>query len=148
MIANPAPLESNIMWSGPTESIAVKSVITNRDAEYKYYIRGFISTDNKQPVGNYTMMYNGEEIITITIHAYEGMSFFIIFFFCFCYCFFFGGGCYFYFYFSLYLIRFFLFSFLRGGGVSFLLWERGRRYVCVLRLFLYIEIHYLQCQMV
>ena len=69
VIANPAPLESNIMWSGPTESIAVKSVITNRDAEYKYYIRGFISTDNKQPVGNYTMMYNGEEIITITIHA-------------------------------------------------------------------------------
>ncbi|XP_078327357.1 uncharacterized protein LOC111116097 isoform X2 [Crassostrea virginica] len=75
VIANPAPLQSNVTWSGPTESIKVNSAVTRRDAaaNYKYNIRGSISIDNEQRIGNYTMMYNGEEIITIIIYAFNGL---------------------------------------------------------------------------
>ena len=77
VIANPAPLQSNVTWSGPTESIKVNSAVNRRNAEgdYKYNIRGSISIDSEQRIGNYTMMYNGKEIITIIIHALNGLSF-------------------------------------------------------------------------
>nr|XP_022310805.1 uncharacterized protein LOC111116099 isoform X2 [Crassostrea virginica] len=73
VIANPAPLESIVTWNGPTESIKVTSEVIRRDADYKYNIRGSISIDNEQRIGNYTMLYDGKEIITIIIYAIKGL---------------------------------------------------------------------------
>nr|XP_022310800.1 uncharacterized protein LOC111116098 isoform X3 [Crassostrea virginica] len=73
VIANPAPLKSKVTWYGPTESNKVTSKIIRRDADYKYNIRGSISIENEQRIGNYTMLYDGKEIITIIIHAIKGL---------------------------------------------------------------------------
>ena len=83
VIANPAPLKSKVTWYGPTESNKVTSKIIRRDADYKYNIRGSISIDNEQHIGNYTMLYDGKEIITIIIHAIKGLSFSFLFSFIF-----------------------------------------------------------------
>nr|XP_022305369.1 uncharacterized protein LOC111112254 [Crassostrea virginica] len=73
VIANPAPLKSNVTWSGPIESIKVDSAVTRGQTVYKHTIRGSISIDNEHRIGNYTMMFNGEEIITINIYAFKGL---------------------------------------------------------------------------
>ena len=89
MIANPAPLKLSVTWYGPTESIKVTSDVIRRDADYKYNIRGSISIENEQRIGNYTMLYDGKEIITIIIHAIKGLSFSFLFLFIFLFHFFF-----------------------------------------------------------
>ena len=123
MIANPAPLKSSVTWYGPTESIKVTTAVIKRDADYKYNIRGAISIDNEQRIGNYTMLYDGKEIITIIIHAIKGLSFSFLFSF-------------------IYLFHFFFVC--NHYGCLF----GEERFAPTFFVYLYIQRHYLHCNSV
>ena len=72
IIANPPPKESDITWSGPTGQLAICSNVLQQNVIYKHLVKSFIPIKDRNFFGNYTLKYERESLITVTISA-EGM---------------------------------------------------------------------------
>jgi hypothetical protein len=73
IIAYPKPSVNLISWTGPI-SADVQNVIKERgDVSYKHWMTSTIPVHNQTYFGNYTMMYDGEAVTTITINT-EGCA--------------------------------------------------------------------------
>jgi hypothetical protein len=66
-IAYPKPSVSLISWAGPA-STGIQNEIRERGSMlYKHWITSIIPVKDETYLGNYTMIYNGEIIFTITV---------------------------------------------------------------------------------
>ena len=74
LIANPPPKESDITWSGPTRLPTLISTVSQQNAIYQHLVKSSIPIKDRNYFGNYTMKYDGEPIITVTISP-EGMNY-------------------------------------------------------------------------
>ena len=72
IIANPPPKESDITWSGPNGQLAICSNVLQQNVIYKHLVKSFIPIKDRNFFGNYTLKYERESLITVTISA-EGM---------------------------------------------------------------------------
>ena len=73
LIANPAPQASYITWFGPTRQLTISSIVSQQSAIYKHLVTSSIPVQDPNSFGNYTMMFNGESIVTVIISA-EGIT--------------------------------------------------------------------------
>nr|XP_022306469.1 carcinoembryonic antigen-related cell adhesion molecule 1-like isoform X2 [Crassostrea virginica] len=71
LIANPAPQASYITWFGPTGPLTISSIVSQQSAIYKHLVTSSIPVQDPNSFGNYTMMFNGESIVTVIISAEE-----------------------------------------------------------------------------
>nr|XP_022306466.1 uncharacterized protein LOC111112893 [Crassostrea virginica] len=71
IIANPPPKESDITWSGPTGQLAICSNVLQQNVIYKHLVKSFIPIKDRNFFGNYTLKYERESLITVTISAEE-----------------------------------------------------------------------------
>nr|XP_022307479.1 uncharacterized protein LOC111113475 [Crassostrea virginica] len=73
LIANPPPKESDITWSGPTRLPTLISTVSQQNAIYQHLVKSSIPIKDRNYFGNYTMKYDGEPIITVTISPEDNM---------------------------------------------------------------------------
>ncbi|XP_078329229.1 uncharacterized protein LOC111115717 [Crassostrea virginica] len=69
VMANPPPQESMIMWFGPVKNVNITSTVSQQDVPYKHWINSSIPIINQDYYGNYTLNYNGTDIISVIINT-------------------------------------------------------------------------------
>nr|XP_022310259.1 uncharacterized protein LOC111115717 isoform X2 [Crassostrea virginica] len=67
VMGNPPPQESMIMWFGPVKNVNITSTVSQQDVPYKHWINSSIPIINQNYYGNYTLNYNGTDIISVII---------------------------------------------------------------------------------
>ena len=72
VMANPPPQESMITWFGPVKNVYITSTVSQQDVPYKHWINSSIPIINQDYYGNYTLNYNGTDIISVIINT-EGL---------------------------------------------------------------------------
>ena len=70
--ANPPPQESDITWYGPTGQLTTSLTVSQQSTIYNHLVTSSIPVQDPNSFGNYTMMFNGESIVTVIISA-EGI---------------------------------------------------------------------------